>query len=109
MAAGSTDAGASSAETSTPAHDELVCLSTFVAEDLIDELVERSIFVRSQAEDVGEDVGAVKVPASTGKLWMRCLLRSPAALRATDEAKVITFLEVQLAYCPCIPCRSRQQ
>lgn len=78
-----------------PGQQELVCLRTLIADvDLIAELADRSEFVQTQMECVG-DAGAVKVPVRAGKLWVRCLLRAPAALRATDDAMLVHFLKVK--------------
>lgn len=78
--------------------EELVCLRTLVAEDLIAELSERSEFVKTQLECNGDDsvvaIGAVKVPARAGKLWVRCLLRSTGALRTTSHATLVLFIKV---------------
>lgn len=81
---------------------ELVCLRTLLAEDLIAELAERSEFVKTQFEcqDENSSVGDVKVPTPAGKLWVRCLLRSPAALRATDDGTLVQFVQVRSRVLP---------
>lgn len=80
-----------------PGLQELVCLHTLIVdEDLIAELADRSEFVRTQLQCVG-DAGSVQVPVWAGKLWVRCLLRTPAALRATGDATLVQFLKVNVS------------
>ena len=89
------------------APQELVCLRTLLADvDLIQELAQRSEFLRTQVECNG-DAGSVKVPVWAGKLWVRCLLKTPATLRATDDATLVKFLKVRivLSIC-CMPASS---
>lgn len=79
--------------------EKLVCLSTLIAEDFFAEVADRSEFISAQLDCIGEggDVGDVKVPAGAGKLWVRCLLRAPAALHASDDSTLVQFLKASIS------------
>lgn len=74
----------------------LVCLRELVSEDLVAELAVRSKFICTQVRCIGDggDVGAVKVPARAGKLWVACLLRSDHLRVSADTTTLVQFLKV---------------
>ena len=64
---------------------------------MIECLAERSAFIRAQRECIcehGRGVG-LKIPAEVGKQWVRAVMSSPAALRATDPSKLVQYLKVR--------------
>lgn len=83
-------------------HDDdstLVCLGTLIAQVFFPDLAERSVFISAQLDCIeeGGDFSQVKVPAGPGRLWVRCLVRAPAALQGADNGRLASFLKVRFS------------